>query len=30
MSGEFDPNVHIKTVTIVGVGGTGAVRCVAA
>lgn len=24
MSGIFDPNVHIKTVTIVGVGGTGA------
>jgi len=24
MSGVFDPNVYIKTVTIVGVGGTGA------
>ncbi|MAS35377.1 MAG: hypothetical protein CL610_15310 [Anaerolineaceae bacterium] len=24
MSGEFDPNIHLKTVTIVGVGGTGA------
>jgi PRTRC genetic system ThiF family protein len=24
MSGSFDPNTHIKTVTIVGVGGTGA------
>ncbi len=30
MSGVFDPNLYIKTITIVGVGGTGAVRCVAA
>jgi hypothetical protein len=24
MSGNFDPNTHIKTITLVGVGGTGA------
>jgi len=26
----FDPNTHIQTITVVGLGGTGAVRCVAA
>ena len=27
MNGIFDPNTHIKTITIVGVGGTGRIDC---
>ena len=26
----FDPNMHLREVVVVGLGGTGAVRCVAA